>query len=267
MTPEHDMVPEVLAPGDPRSGDAALRRPGSHRDFTRAGGIATPEELDAAEVAFHALYLAVLAGDRPFDDPELARLAAWLRVDGPIHHDTREPRVAEVVVGDDVLADVAEDLVPEIGVVCERVTGDDRPPGVVAGAVLCFVEMYEDGQRPFDWWFGEEPDRPLARSATVVSEAPPCVWADGAPIVPLAARRVPPDVPAGAFVGRAYRVGEGWAWSAVLPLPRAPSPGPLVRRLTLELWRHRLGDRRASWEDALRASPDLVYRAACEGAR
>jgi hypothetical protein len=266
VIPEYDVVPEVLVPGDPYAGDADLRQPGSHADFLRWGGAGSPEEREAAEIAFHAAYLDVLVGDRAHDDPELARLTAWLKLDHPLRHDSRPPRVAEVVVPDDVLADVTEDIAPDLGVMCERVTGDDRAPGVVAGAVLCFVEMFEDGKRPIDSWFGDEEDRPLARSAHVLGEAPPCVWAEGRPLIPLAAPRVPPVVPAGVFVGRAYRVGDGWAWGMVLPLPRAPDPAPLVRRLQLEMLRHRLSSRRSTWEDMLRARPDVVYRAACEGA-
>jgi hypothetical protein len=157
--------------------------------------------------------------------------------------------------------------VPDLGVMVERVTGDDRAPGVLAGSVLCFLPMFEGGKRPVDGWFGEEEDRPLARSANVVGESPPCVFAEGRPWIPLATPRVPPVVPPGAFVGRAYRLGDGWAWSSVLSLPRPPAPEPLVRRLRLELMRHRLGGRRQTWEDMLRARPDVVYRAACEGTR
>lgn len=265
--PDHDVVPAVLSPGDPRSGDEALYEPGSPTSWRFWGGVGDDDAYFAQERAFHALHLAILGGDRPWSDPELARLGAALRVDHPLLHDRRPSRVAELVVPDEALADAAEDLVPDLGIHAERVTGDDRPPDVVVAAALLFVPMFPDGKRPMDWWSEEEPDRPLARSARVVDEAPPCLWQDGVPLLPLAPRRVPSGpAPAGVYVGRAYRVGEGWAWSTVLPLPALPSVAPLRRRLELELWRLRLQDRRATWEDLLRRRPEVVYRACCEGA-
>lgn len=267
MTLDHDMIPELLAPGDPTAGDEVLYTRGSVASWRMWGGEGDAAAYQAAERAFHDAAVEVLQGLRPWSDPELARLAAFLRVDAPLHHDRRPSRIAEVPVPDEALADAAEDLVPDLAVYAERVTGDDRPLDVTSAAVLLFLPLFDDGKRPIDWWTGEEPDRPLARSARVVDEAPPCVWVDGRPILPLAERRMPAGVPPGVFVGRAYRLGDGWAWSCLMPLPAAPAPGPLLRRLDLELRRLRLRDRRATWEDLLRSRPELVYRAASEGAR
>lgn len=267
-SPDHDVLPTVLAPGDPCAGDEALFTPGSVASWRFWGGEGDDAAYTAAEHAFHERAVAVLQGDLTWTDAELHRLAAFLRVSHPLLHDRRPSRVAETLVPDEALADAAEDLVPDLALLAERVTGDDRPLGTVAAAVLLFLPLFPDGKRPIDWWTSEEHDRPLARAARVIDEAPPCVWADGRPLLPLAPRRTPEGpVPPGVFVGRAYRVGDGWAWSAVLPLPAAPAPGPLLRRLELELWRLRLTDRRATWEDLLRHRPEVVYRAASEGAR
>jgi hypothetical protein len=65
-------------------------------------------------------------------------------------------------------------------------------------------------------------------------------------------------------VGRPYRVGDGWAWSCVATLPRAPDTDVLLRRLRLELWRERTRERRMTFEDLLRHRPEVLYRAAFE---
>lgn len=268
-SPEREVFPEVLAPGDPCAGDEALFEPGSFTNYRRFGG----NDLDepawrAAEEAFHARYLAVLQGDAPWNDPELLRLASLLKVEHAPHHDTRPPRVAEVVVPDEVLSDVVEDLVPDYAVLCERVTGDDRAPSVPVVAVLFFVPTTFDGRRPVDWWGEEEDDRPLVRSCKVIDSSPPCLFRDGVPLLPYAPKRVPTGpAPEGVYVARPYLHEGGWAWSSVVRLPREPDVRAVRARLTLESWRHRLLERRASVEDVVRARPEVLYRACCEGAR
>ena len=266
--PEREVVPELLAPGDPCSGDEALFESGSYTNYLRFGGDGLDEPAwRQAERAFHARQLAVLQGDAPYGDPELARLARLLRVDLPDHHDTRPPRVAERPVPDEVLSDVVEDLVPDYAVLVERVTGDDRPPSVPAVAVLFFVPSTFDGRRPLDWWAEEEDDRPLVRSARVLDSSPPGLFRDGRPLLPYAPKRVPSGpAPAGVYVARPYLVGDTWCWSSVLPLPRAPDLPAVRARLRLETWRHRLLERRASAEDVVRARPEVLYRACCESA-
>lgn len=267
--PEREVIAEVLAPGDPCAGDEALFEPGSFTNYRRFGGVELDEPAwRAAEEAFHARYLAVLGGAAAYGDPELVRLGGLLRVDLPDHHDTRPPRVAEIPVPDEVLSDVVEDLVPDYAVLVERVTGDERPPSVPAVAVLFFVPSTFDGRRPLDWWAEEEDDRPLVRSAKVLDSSPPCLFRDGRPLLPYAPKRVPAGpAPEGVCVARPYLVGETWHWSCVLPLPRVPDLAAVRARLRLETWRHRLTERRASVEDAVRARPEVLYRACCEAAR
>lgn len=264
--PEREVIPEVLAPGDPASGDEALFEPGSFTNYRRFGGGALDEAAYGdTERAFHARVLAVLQGEAPYSDPELRRLAGLLQVDLPDHHDTRPPRVAEIPVPDEVLSDVVEDLVPDYAVLVERVTGDDRAPTVPAVAVLFFVPSTFDGRRPLDWWAEEEDDRPLVRSARVIDSSPPCLFQDGRPLLPYAPKRVPEGpAPSGVYVARPYLVGEAWRWSCVLPLPRVPDLRAVRARLRLESWRHRLLERRASAEDVVRARPEVLYRTCCE---
>jgi hypothetical protein len=258
-------------PGDPCSGDEALVERGDYKNYLAFGSftgaveaLAEPDWA-AAELAFGVRVRGVLEGTFAWDDPELLRLAALLRVDHPAHPDARPPREAEQVVPDEVLSDVVEDLLPDYAVLTERVTGDDRPPSVPAVAVLFFVPATWDGRRPIDWWSEEETDRPLVRSARVIDSSPPCLFQDGVPLLPLAAPRMPSGpAPRGVYVARPYLVAGRWEWSCVLPLPRVPNLAAVRRRMRLELWRHRLDERRASNEDVLRTRPEVLYRTCCE---
>lgn len=266
--PDRDVLPTVLAPGDPCSGDEALYDVG---DF--ANGQAFRMTLDRrgwvhADRRFHELYLEVLAGRRPFADPELRRVGRALGADWPRWHDLRPPRAAAMVLPDELLADVVEDLAPDVAMILERVLGDDRWPAPVgAAAALAYVRCGAEGRRPLEIWDDESDDRPPILAARVIDAAPPMVWSGGRPLLPLAPAWTPPGVPDGAYVARAYRVGDGWALSGVVPLEAEPARGPLIKRLTLELWRLRRHERRATWEDVLRRRPEVLYRAAAEGAR
>ncbi|MDO9280669.1 MAG: hypothetical protein Q7U06_02105, partial [Pseudomonadota bacterium] len=213
--PEREVIVEVLADGDPNSGDEALFEPGVYLNYQRFGGAELDAPAyDAAERAFHARALAVLQGDAPWSDPELLRLAAVLKIDHPLHHDVRPPRIAEVPVPDEVFSDIVEDLVPDYAVLTERVTGDDRPPTVPVVGALAFVPMTADGRRPIDWWGEEEDDRALVRAARVVDASPPGLFQDGVPLLPYPERFTPSGpAPAGVYVGRPYQIASVWAWS------------------------------------------------------
>ena len=68
-------------------------------------------------------------------------------------------------------------------------------------------------------------------------------------------------------MARAYRTQAGWAFSGVVPLDPGTSDGleaVLERRMVLELWRLRRRERRATFEDAIRVAPAVVYRTAGE---
>jgi hypothetical protein len=265
--PEREVIPEELAPGDPCAGDEALFEAGDFTNFVRFGGTLDQPAWAKAERAFHDRVLAVLQGEAPWTDPELLRLAALLRVDHAADFDTRPPRVAEQAVPDEVLSDIVEDLLPDYAVLTERITGDDRAPSVPVVAALAFVPATADGRRPLDWWGEEEDDRALVRSSRVIDASAPGIYRDGVPLLACHPRRVPEGpAPRGVYVGRAYRVEAGWAWSCCVPLPRVPDIAVVERRLRLEAWRHRCLERRASTDDVLRAHPEVLYRAACEGA-
>lgn len=267
-SPEREVMPEVLLAEDLHAGDEVLFDRGDFGNGARFGGLEDEGRWREDEARFHALYLDVLAGRRRLEDPELVAVSHALGIHRPRQHDRRPPRHAEVEIADEVLADATEDSAPDALYFVERITGDDAPPTVGVLAALAFVGCAHDGRRPVDFWAEDERDRPIARAAWVVERVPPMVFVDGVPLLPLSARLTPTGpAPEGPVVARAYPVGERWAWSGVVRLPAVPDPGPLVRRLDLELLRVRRWERRATWEDMLRRRPEVVYRAAHEGAR
>jgi hypothetical protein len=269
MPLEHDVSPEIVAPGDPYAGDEAIFRPGELVTYRMWGGAASEAEVRALEVRFFGRMLEVLQGRARWDDEELRATAGALYIDHPLALDRRPPRVAERSVPDEALADVVEDLLPDCAVLCERVTGHDDGAGVLAAAVLAFVPFEDTGRRPIDWWADEESDRSLIVAARILDSSPPGLFVDGVSLLPLAPKRVPDadTAPRGAVVARPYRVHDGWAWSMVQPLPRAPDADVVLRRLTLALWDERRLDRRTTFEDLLRRRPELLYRACLEAVR
>lgn len=258
-------IPVVLNPGDPCAQDESELRPGDHANYLAFGG----GPLDAAAYAeaerqFWTDLQRWLAGDLPFGAllPHRDRLGLDLRP----HHDGRRLLPAEVELPDELLADAVEDEVPDAGVFVERITGDPLVrPTVGVMAALAWVEALGPHRRAVDAWAEEEPDRALVSAANRVDRAPPCLYVDGVPQLPLAARMTPPGGPKGIYVARAYRLGDGWAWSSRVDLPALPPLEPYLQRLVVEGWSLRLRERRSTWEDVLRHRSEVVYRAAFEG--
>jgi hypothetical protein len=284
MPLEHDVLVEDATPGDPHAQDEALPGGRSDRDVHHTwalfGVTIPPERRFDAETTFERLCTEVLQGQRAWHDPELRAAARDLRVDGPPRHDRRPPlRIATREIPDSLLAEVTEDFLPDAGVLVPRVLGRD-PWEVdaesyrVAAAVLCFVPATADGRRPLDRWIDEDGrDRDEVRAARALDAYPPGVFVDGVPLLPRPPRWCPTGpAPRGVVVARPWRVDDGddarpWRWSMVLPLPAVPDRPVLARRIVLELWRARVHERRMSVEDLLRARPEVLVRAACEGAR
>lgn len=254
--------------------DDAEYRGGSYANYVAAARYAHRERwLDEAayasrELEFHARYLEALRA--PEVDPAPVRaLAAELLLDAPATHDKRPLPVAEHELPDTVLADVVEDALPDWRVMIERVTGDafTAPTAAMAGVLAFTAERHGPQRRVIDAWHREESDRALARAAQVVDRTPPWVYCEGVPWIPLAAHATPPagTVRGGTCVVRCYRAGAGWAESGRVDLAAAAAPEALVRRLTLELWRERTHERRATWEDLARRQPTTFYRACAGG--
>lgn len=273
MAHEADILPTVLNPGDPSAGDEATFLPGSPAHYAEfVQGALTPAEQRAAEAGFHAAVQAWLAGEGPYAAllPFVTALVldGRPRWDGKEHHDSRPLLPADVALPDEVLADVVEDEVPDAGVLLERITGDPYArPTVSAMAALAWVETLGPRRRAVDAWADDERDRPFVQTMNRVDRAPPCLYVDGVPQLPLNPRMVPPGGPPGIYVARAYKVGAEWAFSTRVDLPALPDVRALTRRLRVELWRLRVQERRSTWEDVLRKRSEVLYRAAAEGAR
>ena len=265
-SPDREVVPVLLCPEDPAAGDEARYDPGSAENARRCG--IPLDDIDHARLdrAFFDAYLDVLAGRRTFSDPRLLHLAAQLGLDRPLKHDRRPARIAEVEVPDETLTDVVEDFAPEFHLIVERITGDPDTTSVAAVAALLFMGVGVEGRRPLDLWADEKTDRALVRSARVIAAAPPCLYRDGRALLPFSPRWTPSDGPMGVYVARAYPVADRWCWSCRVDLRAEPDASVVLRRLTLEMWRFRRHERRASFEDLLRGRPEVLYRSAAEGA-
>lgn len=270
MAHECNVVPAVVNAGDPCAQDESLPFAGNYGNYQSFCGYDPAHRLGPAayaqaESAFNQAVQQWLAGRCALQ--AVSAFLPTLGVQPEAKHDRRGLLVAPVVLGDDVLADVAEDWMPDAGVLVERVTGDPfSPPSVAIFAVLAWAPELA-GPRAVDAWAADEPERPLVHAMRAIERAPPCVYVDGVPALPLPERMTPPGGPTGCYVARAYPVGSEWAFSTRLDLPARPDTASLARRLLVELWRLRTKERRASWEDVLRQRPLTVYRAAYENAQ
>ncbi len=263
--------------GDPHAVGVVRPPPASSPDDSwHLFGVAVPPEQRAAtEARFGTLCDEVLAGTRPWACPELRVLAGVLKVDAGVRHDRRPPvHAAPRELPDSLLAEITEDFVPDAGVLVEAATaGWSGADGTVAAAVLAFTPTAVDGRRPVHCWEDEEErDRVGVVAVRVLDASPPGVFVDGVSLLPRPPRWQPTGpAPSGVVVARPWRVDDGeagrpWRWSCVQRLPAAPDLRVLWRRLVLELWRARLGERRMTFEDLLRQRPEVLYRAAIEGA-
>ena len=255
--PERDVAPALLCPADPSAQDEALPLP-------------IPPERQALARALRRL----LSGE---DAADLARLAAVeaeagaLGLADPLPLPPPPP-ILDREIADGVLAAIAEDFAPELGVLAERLHGDPwRPLDEATAAALCFVPVLGEGLRPMDCWAAERPDRRLVEAVRRLDHAPPWIYrpdreAGWAP-VPLVEGEV---LAAGCRIGRRYGwagpTGVQWGWSGAFGLPAGLSLRSVARRVRLSTWLLQLY-RQGTPTDLLRARPELRYRAALEAAR
>ncbi len=280
-------TPAVLIPGDPWAGDERLEMSGDHADYKRSGVYLDmptplgPEQTAALDREFETRYGAILDGEA--DYASIESVARSLLVWGARRHDRRPLIVAPCLVADTVLSDLAENQLPQVGLIGpDRVLGPfsevptPRWVRVLVGAVMAFVPEVPPGvpawsrsskRRP-------RPDPSVRAGLRAMARVPPMLWRVTGPNriephLPLAAMSTPSGpvdgVPATpAVVGRAVPTRDGWGLAAALPLPRLPPAEPLIRRLDLELMRLRRRERRLTWEDLLRERSEVLYRTTCE---
>lgn len=280
--PDREVIPTVLEPGDPSAGDELLYDLPDFETARVAAGWTDHATWAEADLRFFDRYRDAVAGRCPLDDPALTAAAHVLQIDGTITHDRRPLPLTEVAIPDEALVDIVEDWVPDALHLAERITGSEDPPDVPVIAALAFVGINRMGRRALDFWTDDE-GGPLARAAHTLDRSPANLYLDGRSMLPVAPRQVPgsglegsnfpyppfdpASAPPGPAVARAYITPGGWRWSCVVRLPAVPDVGTLLRRLTLELWRSRRHERRTTFEDLLRRRPEVLYRAANEGAR
>lgn len=274
--------PDRIEPGDPWAGDDHLSLPA---EFENAESFAPERQLDAdtfaaLDLRFEATLRAVVAGRLP--RAALDPLAERLGLVGPRRHDLRPTLLSPLRVSDNLLADISENMVPDIGQVGpDRVLGPlaDLPvtPAmrVLTAAVLAFAPVGRLGQSPIERLARLRPHPPLdlRRSLVAIDRSPPCLWrVDGDRLRPMLPLRetFAPDVPvagvpaAPAVIGRLVFGPQG-AWLAcALALPALPPLAVLGPRMDLEQTRLRRYERRATWEDTLRVRGEVLYRSACE---
>ena len=149
-------TPDLLAPHDPWAGDEIEMQPGSFDNcvrFAPAEVKLTRAEHDEADAAFRRLYRQILDGDAPWGSE--AEVVSVLGVDAPIRHDRRPLNEALSHISDTTLAEMAEDQVPDIGVVApDRVLGPMSESALprklhrIAGAVMGFAPIIRGGVMP-----------------------------------------------------------------------------------------------------------------------
>ncbi len=202
--------------------------------------------------------VAWLQGRGAFPGPEVA---------GPLSHEGRRTEYAPRALSDEELADVAEDWLPDIAILGERITGDPYLPVTVpVAAALAALPGLCRGRSVIELWSHDRPEGATRQTLRVLAASPPGVWSDSRAIFrvvhpkPAPGEPTPPS-PHG--VGRPYLTREGWAWSGWIPFGCPIDPGALRRRLRAEL---RVDQPGQTVEGLLRAHAERVYRAACEGA-
>ena len=286
--PDQDTAsPHWIAPRDPYSGDEALIWPGSHKDYLahaeRLGlseGLLGEVDYAALDLKFEEVYRSILDGEATMDAVDV--YTGPLLTSGPLKHDGRPPGVALVEVSDTVLADIAENQLPQVGLIGpDRILGpwaDEPVPRwlrVQVAAVMAFVPEVEPGVPPWARTVKRRPRPPSAvrQSLRIMARTPPSLWAvqDGAltSLLPLGPQFMPkgpvrnvPDVPA--VIGRVVADDQGYYLAASVPLIRTPPPDRILARVRLEWLRLRRRERRLSLEDALRERSEVLYRSCLE---
>ena len=275
-------------PADPFDGASTLPDADAswedHRSWARPA-LPDQETWAAIDLRWQQLAWQVLRGERAWGDPELAAAAGALGLIGPRKPDRRPLPVAPwdppLALQVDLVENHAPDL-PEAAL--DFVLGPygelSPSPALrrLAAAVMLFSKVHSHGRSTVDVW-GRDADRPTLaqrRGLKSLGRAPACLWRVEAerwsPLLPLMPGAVPSGPVAGSVtplvpgptpvaVARVVPQADGrWVAHTALGLPEAPPRDLLLRRLTLALQRVRRQNRRATWEDVLRARAPLLYR-------
>ena len=237
--------------------------------------------LEPGDGAFERAWNQVMRGDTEL--AELREIADTLGLTGPLRHDWEGAPPAAHVVTDELLAAVLEDFVPDVVPMLDVVLGpwaDERPSRtlrIAAAAALSQVPILSDTISAMRAWANRppKPDVGLRSSVWTARDAPPMLWATSAteawtPLLPLVSwwqPEGPTDLPlarlggAELAVARLYPCADGrWRASGALGVPAGVPIDRVHGRMEAELWRVRRDRPQATWEDVLRARPEVLYR-------
>ena len=275
--------PEILDTRDVFAGDELQLLPGnwgSHRDFTVGPRVPQPQ-WEALDRQFRSLFPQVLCGRAA--PKALEDVAEAMGLSAPPRSDRRHLATAAFHLGDEVLADITENYVPDVGSLApDRVLGPfadlhiPRRLRAAAAATLAFTRIVPPAVRPIDRYAEDKPrpDVPLRAVIRAIALSPLMLWQRQddrlRPLLPLATGFAPDlpvrDLPAvPALLGRLVSLEQGGGWLvASIPLPVVPNPAPLLRRMTWELWRVRRHELRLTWEDLLRERGEVLVRTTME---
>ncbi|MBN1334997.1 MAG: hypothetical protein JXB39_03455 [Deltaproteobacteria bacterium] len=269
-----------------RSGDHAWPLPPVSEDPWGGEDLLPASE---PEPPFLALARLALHGRIAMDDPRLAEAASCAGLDEPRLTDPLSappPAVTPVPPCDAWFAEMAEDVLPDVGLVApDRVLGPraDAPPTpcerILAAGVLALAPFDAPRVRPVDRWIRESATSDVRAAIRAVDRTPPCLWRvdpkGAVPLLPLAPSRIPvgpvvrapcwegdPVAPLDPGIWAARCVpGPAGVWLAVLATRFGePAPALLLARLRLEAWLVRTRRPGLPWEEVLRDRGEVLYR-------
>ena len=230
------------------------------------------------EEQFIAQYNLLLQSQK--DNVDIHKTISSLGLSTSLKHETAEPFIGKVNLHNDFLSNIAEDLVPDIGVFAlERVFGPMserlQKYSSLAGAVLCFSPCMYGNYTPAGKICRKKPrfSKTINLTLTALAKTPTMLWqiepnGEITPLLPLAKQFVPTtkvhNLPTtDQMIARVMFSEEGPTACCVLPLSKV-DPQPVYARLWLEWIRLTRHSSHIFWEDLLRYYGDLLYRNCCE---
>lgn len=190
------------------------------------------------------------------------------------------PKIATTDISNQLLADIAEDLLPDIGCYAtERVFGpmasEARECKVLAGAILSTSPYLEQGVTTAGRTCSRKPKPSVDKSHSImaISKTPVMFWKIFSnrtvkPMLPLSSSYCPlqpisclPD--SSHMIARMVFTNNGPKPYFVLPIPEL-NVDILYARLWLEWLRVQRHSSNIYWEDLLRYRSELLYRSSCE---
>ncbi len=274
-----------------------------HRQRLGGRGLEQRAFRDEAE-GFLARLDALIAGAAPSPDDDLESAALRLGLPAWFAPDPRAIDHAEALPGPTLLARIATDIAPSVGLDApDRVLGPwadlldprrapDRAALEMALAAACFVPVDDDrfGRTPFIQWVRRKPHPEMAIRDQVraIERAPPTAWRIDAvtpegllltellgvaerarpkgPVVAAPASVQGGGAPGDLLLARVVRVGDGWIAPVAFTLRGVPEPSLLRSWVRLAVWPRLLDHKATSLDELLRLMPHALWRRAHEHA-